>query len=72
MAKSFLREITRSDVEEAVDVVLAIERTINTAFSLDMFGLMVVTLLTRPEKAVYVDVDYKVVETTVRGETKNG
>ena len=78
MAKSFLREITREDIEQAVDAALLLEHVLlssvkqHNGLDVRTLGNWAAALLTRPEKTVYVDVDYKVVETTVKGETKNG
>lgn len=66
MARAFLREITRADVEQAGEAAQAIEQYLadhgrDSGLDKAELGMIIATLLTRPEKAVYVDVDYKIV-----------
>jgi hypothetical protein len=79
MPKSFLREVTADDVEQAVRAAEAIESCLAEHYpdlelwkrgglDLNTIGTWAATLLTRPEKAVYVDVEYKM----LTNETKQG
>ena len=61
MARAFLREITRADTKQALKDAMLVAESAAAGLEWDTIAIMAAILLTRPEKAVYVDVDYKIV-----------
>ncbi len=59
MVKTGLREITQDDVKEALIAALAIGEAVGGQYKSTQLGDWMAVLLTRPEKTVYIDVEYK-------------